>query len=705
MKKPFYIATLLLSFSGMKGGAQKTANNWLFGNRAGITFNQSPPQAIMNGQLSSFEGSSSVSDGNGRLLFYTNGVKVYNRKNQVMQNGDGLYGDMSSTSNSVAILQPGSSTRYYIFIVSAASVDYQPLTYSVVDMTSDGGLGAVIPTEKNIEINEPIFEKIAAVRHCNKKDVWVVVKAWNSSMYYSYLLTSAGLNTSPVISNTSLVVGGIQNNSIGAIKFSADGQWMAAAFAGNLNRVQLARFNNTTGVISGSMDFDPNPTPVQSAYRGVYGIEFSPGGNMLYVSSNNSASQTLALYQYNIALPGNAAIIASGQLVTQRADWFAGGMQLGPDQKIYLTLWKDSALSVIEDPDVAGPGCNFNYNAIILRRNVAGGYLSESGLPNFIASDLVPRYAEYKFSTTRNDCVTKKIQCTISYTADVDSARWNFGDGQQSTQLDPQHEYAAYGTYTITLIIYRKGCALNELQALTYTQSLVLENSGVVLPQDKALCRSDTLIIRPSTKAENYLWSSGQVSDSILVSQPGLYWLEAELSGCISRDTIILSQKPSIHVNLGNDTTVCVEKPVVLQTNLQGSKFVWNDGTTGPLITITKPGKYWVTFESNVNCIISDTIKVAYGNCEIYFPSAFTPNGDGWNDQFGLLQNTSAKLFELSVYNRYGEMVFRSNDQNIRWDGTTRSKEQPTGTYVWLMRFRTGSGPEQIIKGTVLLIR
>ena len=114
------ISIFLLSFWGAL--AQGEANNWYFGFNAGITFNTNPPTALSNGQLSTNEGCSSISDINGNLLMYTDGQTIWDKNHEVMPNadylnGEGLYGDPSSTSSGLIVPHPTEFNLYFVFTV------------------------------------------------------------------------------------------------------------------------------------------------------------------------------------------------------------------------------------------------------------------------------------------------------------------------------------------------------------------------------------------------------------------------------------------------------------------------------------------------------------------------------------------------------------------------------------------------------------
>src|SRR5690606_37545383 len=113
-----------------------------------------------DGQLNTIEGCSSISDENGNLLFYTDGITVYNRLHVIMSNGFGLLGDPSSSQSAIVVPKPNDPDIYYIFTVGS-NQSLTGLKYSVVDMTSDGGLGQVV--QKNINLLSQCSVKVSAV--------------------------------------------------------------------------------------------------------------------------------------------------------------------------------------------------------------------------------------------------------------------------------------------------------------------------------------------------------------------------------------------------------------------------------------------------------------------------------------------------------------------------------------------------------------
>ena len=676
--------------------SQKQANIWYFGNNSGLDFNQLPPTVLTNsGHGNSIEGCATMSDNNGKLLFYTNGKVVINKQHEVMKNGTYLNGHLSSTNNVLIVPLPGNDSIYYVFTTGAALEETHQFRYSIVNMRGDGGLGEV--TDKNIFVEEDVFEKIAGVRHCNNRDAWIVVHKWNTDEYHTYQLTASGFNAVPVISHTGRVISGFENNEIGALKFSRKGDKLAAVNAFDYNSVELMDFDNTTGMISNPLVFKPSLIQ-QFQYTGMYGDEFSPDGRLLYVSAKNTVDEPCVLYQFDITAPDASSILATKQIITVIKSWVAGALQMGPDGKIYMAMYKDTSLSVIENPDVYGTGCNFKYNKIFM--GPLGKEPVQFGLPTFLQSYFYPQSNPYDFSRAGN-CSDSNVTFTINRLPGIDSVKWDFGDGQSSQTLQPVHKYLLSGFYDVKLIVYKTDCSgLND----TITRKIWFAGETGFLGKDTSSC--DILSLQLGVEevyGVNYLWNTGAASSKITTYANGLYWLEMEQNGCRIRDSVNVFTKPKPFVSLGNDTTLCLNKPVVLQVNTTAPSVLWNTGETTRSITVKNTGIYYATVTENL-CTATDTIRVGTGDCDFYIPSAFSPNDDGINDKFGVLNSFSLRNFSMKIYDRYGHVIFASQNVTDRWDGKLKGKKMPDGVYTWQIIYINGLGYTKWLKGSVLLI-
>lgn len=374
----------LFIFSVTKINAQGESNIWYFGQNAGLDFSSDSPVALSKGMLSTTEGVASMCSPKGDLLFYTDGITVWNKNHAIMQNGEKLTGDPSSTQSALAVPIPGSQTLYYLFTLDAEAGE-NGLRYSVIDMSKQNGLGEVI--QKNTEILTPCTEKVTAVKHRNNKDFWIITHAWNSNNFLAYPLTDKGIGT-PVNSAVGSNHQGLNDNTIGYMKASPDGSQLAVAVKEEAF-VELFDFDNATGIVSNPIRLD------FEASSKVYGVEFSSNGNLLYVSAGGKSE----VWQFNLQAGSNEAIAKSGIVVGKTAGW-AGALQIAKDGKIYVSPYMIDKLDRIENPDMPGTACGYSTGAVDLK-----GKKATLGFPSFIQSFFTQKdfkQKEVNFSEAKN---------------------------------------------------------------------------------------------------------------------------------------------------------------------------------------------------------------------------------------------------------------------------------------------------------------
>ena len=171
----------------------------------------------------------------------------------------------------------------------------------------------------------------------------------------------------------------------------------------------------------------------------------------------------------------------------------------------------------------------------------------------------------------------------------------------------------------------------------------------------------------------------------------------------------------SFNFNLGNDTTLCLGQSLTLNPNMPNAIYTWQDGSTDSIYKVTHTGTYWVSaYFADYNITTTDTIKITYINCDtvqpiipdIYIPNSFTPNGDGKNDMFNIKTVYEFSDYKLVIYNRWGELLFDSDDKNKGWDGTFKGKPVPLGVYVYqLTAIIKDTGEQRKITGRVTVVR
>ncbi|HEX8515150.1 MAG TPA: T9SS type A sorting domain-containing protein [Bacteroidia bacterium] len=370
MIKKFLLFVFIPVFS-ISVSAQGEADHWYFGVMGGLDFSNGTPVAV-SGSLNSSEGTASISSAAGNLMFYTDGVTVWDSSHTAMSNGSGLMGDVSTTQSAIIIPSPGSASRYYVFTL-AADGGAAGFRYSIVDMTLNGGMGDVTPT-KNIFVTDSITEKICAIRDANETGYWITIHKWGTNQFYSYHLTSSGLSA-PVISSVGSVhtTSAIQN-TYGQMKFNMCGDKLALT-TGYLNTLEIFDFDINTGMVS-------NPMIFSIGYH-VYGVEFAKGSGLLYLTSYNPSS---TLTQYDITLSTQAAIDAAKIPLSVTPDLYA--LQIGPDGKIYVAQsFSNPFIGVINNPDIYGFGANYVENAIHVDP-MGNGVMAALGLPAFMQNYL-----------------------------------------------------------------------------------------------------------------------------------------------------------------------------------------------------------------------------------------------------------------------------------------------------------------------------
>ncbi|MHA6249732.1 hypothetical protein ACXYMU_17445 [Pontibacter sp. CAU 1760] len=356
----------LLFASSFTAFAQGPQSNWYFGKGAGIIFSGDSATPT-NSRLFTEEGSATLSDKDGKLLLYTNGITVWNGSHRVMPNGNGLMGGKSSTQSALILPKPGSESIYYIFTTDIQAQS-NGLRYTVVDMTKADGAGDVI--SRNNFLISPATEKLTAVRHSNNRDWWVIAHRWNSNAYMAFLVSGDGVSVQPVLSNVGTVHGGPNRKAIGYLVPSPDGTKLAAALWDSESNFEVMSFDRSTGKLA-----DPI---LLKGYAEAYGVAFSPDGTKLYGTANGVGGGKAQIIQFDLNAGGSDAIANSAVVVGTSASPRVGALQVAPDGKLYVARQNNYYLGVISNPNAKGKASTYTDDGFHL-----GKQKSDLGLPNF----------------------------------------------------------------------------------------------------------------------------------------------------------------------------------------------------------------------------------------------------------------------------------------------------------------------------------
>ncbi len=511
-KKLIAALCFLMAFSN-QSFAQLEFSKWYFGYNSGLDFSTTPPTIVNSAPSGGSLDAAVICDPTGNMLFMVTAGTIYNSSFSPMANGSSLSNSLSSTQNCLVAKQPGSNSKYYIFTIVGGGVSTSPnagFFYSIVDMSLAAGLGSV--TVLNNTVCVPTCAKQVLVRHCNGKDVWIVIHEYNSNNFRSYLLTATGLNTvSPVVSSIGETIGGTGTSaSNGYMAISPDSKKLASTTYSSSTTpytgqggVHLFDFDAATGIVSNSI------TLINQNRMG--GVEFSPDGSKLYASKSPSISSgTGELYQWNVCANGSTAAILASQYSVTLPGYTPGTITRAINGKLYVSSVASGpvySLSVINNPNLSGAAMNFSLNAQNLGTGHTGGLVTRP------VNEYV-RQAPIVFASTVN-CQnvnfapvlpTSLLGCSAT-PYPPGSYSWNFGDpasgsANTSTLTNPQHNYPV-GTYTASLIMYNP-CGNDTVNKIINISS---PDPSITVSGQFTVCNGDR---RPYTASggNTYNWSN-----------------------------------------------------------------------------------------------------------------------------------------------------------------------------------------------------
>lgn len=534
MKPLLFFFALILSLD--KFSSQNESSKWYFSNYAALDFMTNPPTALNNSAMQCNEGSTSMADEFGNLLFYSDGSTVWNKQHVIMANGTGLLGNQSASQSGIVVKKPGTNSIYYLFTL-AATAGTAGLCYSEIDMSLAADLGSV--TVKNTALHTPSCEKITGIKHCNGSDIWVITHDYNSGNFRAHLVTSAGVNPTAVTS----FVGPIYNGGAwyGTMKISPTGKKICVAHANGPNNstLELYDFDKSTGLVSNFLSLGAFPAIT-------YDCEFSPDGSKLY--------GYYALLQWDLCAGSNAAILASKDTVVQTNSPIKN-MQLAINGKIYVTIAGSQSMGVINYPNNPAATCNY----INLSQSIAPN-TGNQGLPNFITSSLKTPFSYTSgYSCNTVSFTSSYIPATSSCSAvdPISMIEWFFDDpvsGSQntSTVTSPTHLYSSHGTYKVKLALHSGFCVADTIvQFVTLAPPPSINVSG-----NYTICQGGSTTLTASG-ATSYSWNGGSVTSSLVVNPAAttVYTVTGTHtnSSCASTKTISVIVNSCVSVKEYND--------------------------------------------------------------------------------------------------------------------------------------------------------
>jgi hypothetical protein len=562
--KVILFAVILFSLSGISRlhAQYNLPENsiWAFGDGDGMDFSGSNPVPV-NTSIIHGEGCASVCDGDGTLLFYTNGNKVWGANGGLFPHAQNL--DISSmiamttTQTALIVPVPAQANKYYLFTLGRKLYCYR------IDMALNNGMGDIDTTFAltHVALADSLTEKMIAIRGCDN-NVWVIVKPNHKEQFYSYNITTQGVDTTAVISTAGFSApSDYFQLTMGA---SPDGNKVAVNTA---TRLELLNFDKTNGKLSNGKIVD---------HEFFYGSCFSPDGNLLYGNSGD-------IYQYNLEECKPAATKIN------LGHGFIGDIKLATNGKIYF--WSSvnplngyRFLGGIEHPDVAGVGCQFRDSVSGTGMVTQGAFL---GLTNTVV-----KVSTERESLNRNyfdTCICKfPHNPGLTLTAASGFSNYQWSDGSVATILNVQRA----GTYWVS---YKTICG-GRVDTFTIRSNIEPVDLTYNAP-----------LLTTSGNYQSYKWYkdgmliTGAITATYLPATGGVYSVVvANAEGCTDSTFINVPVTPtgigdpdkvisvSIYPNPAADI-LYLESPAVLQaliTDLSGK--VLMEARPGKTIDISK---------------------------------------------------------------------------------------------------------------------
>lgn len=625
------------------------AGSWHFGDGGQLVFTNDGPQAEGFSALRQHEGSASYSNEKGELVAYTDGTMLFEASGKQIEShsSSGLGGNISSTQSALFVPVPGSKDQVYLFSQDQGGYagQSQGLHYSIVGKERQESKFDINRQREKVLLERITVEKLAGVHHANGLDVWILSHRSFSDEFIAFLVSAGGIS-GPVVSKSGAYHSGHNNGSIGQMKISPDGKWVAVATTG-ADRVELFQFDTRTGLVSliKELRLDSSGRRIEAPY----GIEFSGSGKFLFVTSWLEN----AVWRFDIGSP--ESLFPHEKLAGRAKGLTAGSLQLGPDKNIYVAmtdgpagpgshqvgaiLSPDSRIVVFSDSTVTLPTKQF----------------CRMGLPNFLASYFAEPRLDFEASPKCSSLPTKFDNWSSYKSSDSIRVewRWDFGEGETtkdtSSAKSPYYTYSKPGVYSVSLVRVQNGRRDSILKKVVIGEKLSIElGPNQTLPPDGSALKLEV----PAKEGTVYVWDDGSNKAYREINSPGLYWVRALIGTCEQTDTIrILPRGPNLASSRSNGNNGA---PSIKQTSIE------------PSVIEEEPLSVQKTDALRYSTIQSSRSSTFFGDLRAYISLAPAVEPIGIREVSGILQTENRLSQETFFYSLFSSVSFQPQ-LVIRW--------------------------------------
>jgi len=604
------------------------------------------PIFVRKGIMPAFNAFSSISSPEGKLLLSSNGTYAYSYAGnpQLLSTKDGIsklksgpggwngwggwggwggdyekYKDSASgvVQATIILKQPGQNNNYYIFTTDKPfptmkndEVILPPsrgLNYSVVDLNLNEGNGQYSSINTRLGKFATIGQ-MTAVRHANKKDIWILAVEDSSLNIFAYLLTENGIENNAVISTVNCIsaswwIGVMKANIFGdMIAITRNDPWNLSQES--IGKLEICKFDNLNGRIESLVTLK-----IGTYYSYPFGLEFSPDGKMIYLSGWDGTGDGNwsghFLHQMDISTLDENYIKKNTIDITQR---HAGYLQLAPNGKIYVG---SDSLRVINKPNLKGNLCEYTVSKLDSTYYWWWGW--NWGLPNILIDQL-----DFQVNPVQGSfCDGQPLILTAKPWPDYTGNQyvWTAPDGKQyngKTVIIPDAEMSDEGLYKVKMEFNS-----NIIYDSVYIK--VLESPKAVIKSDCIFCYGETFLSAETKAGYKYLWSTGDTTESIDIKKPGSYQLIVTNENlCSDTASIEISSQADLALEIASDKThLCFDDSTRIYPKAKYHDYLWSTGETTESITVHDAGTYQLIVKNEFGCSDSAEIEIFKNNTDI----------------------------------------------------------------------------------------
>jgi gliding motility-associated-like protein len=596
----------------------------------------------------------------GSLAFYSDGKNVYDANEEPIldKNGVGLLNGNNTASQGLIIIPKIGCTecphhQYYVF---SKDVDSGLLSYSVIDLRYNGGSGII--TERDIPVAYGITDRMTVQPKADETGFEIFTHQDNSNVIEVLKIDSLGIQSTQYSLGLSHTDDGSKD---GYIVFSSDGTLMAqGVVAGGKNFVEVYTYDAGTNTFIGPLTVDLGiPAPPN-----VYGLSFSPDGDKLFatVSGDPALGQKSYLLQIPLFFAVPSVISSNIQRIDSSATQQFGALQLGPvnsnlpgDKYLYMAVRGSTKLAYLQEPDLVG-------NAAIV------GYINASngvdvngtvglGLPTLVYAKQEQDGSGASANYSGN-CFNSATALESQGICDPlrNEITWEFEDGTslKGTNVNYTFPHIGWNKITVRIKVFNTSPLSGKINSPIINKAIELTETACT---EEVLI--DSIYIKPSPVSLLpdivYVCTKTLLSDTIYSIVEG-------------GDSFSYSWFTALDVPI-------------------------NGGSYDSFLVVIAPSLYKLEVENNFGCQTKVDVTAVEG-CEprVFFPEAFSPIG--FNPKFKV-EYANIKEPNLKIFNRWGEIVYETNDLDITWDGTVRGKIQAPTVYPYVLTYKAVDFPDR----------